>query len=152
MAGVDGDAEAAAHPTAHLPSLEFLVMPGIMKANPVSEMEIAVKYTVFEYMYRDGSNYKTCENLLLKGSLDEGILSDLRACFDVDDRFIPDYVGVMPLQFRLCRFGGPTEYDHPLHEFTGSHEASPEEVEKLELWGTVEELVAAMKREAPRWR
>lgn len=77
--------------------------------------------TVFEYLYRDASNYKAWGSLLLEGIASSSQIEELRALMDERRYFIPQQVGAPPLQEQLYEYSrGPTEDDHVWHEFFGA--------------------------------
>lgn len=106
---------------------------------------------VFDYMYRDGSNYKAYGSILVELPANYENHLRLLANLDPDRRFIPEYVGIPPLLYKLCRYGGPTADDHQLHEFIELRRASPEEITSMERWGSLSELLASLERERHRW-
>ncbi len=65
------------------------------------------------YMYRDGSNYKANETLVLEG---ECTFEDVKAFLDEGRWFIPSQVGLPDLQKKLYQYDGPGEDDHIWHE------------------------------------
>jgi hypothetical protein len=76
-----------------------------------------VKYCVFEYLYRDASNYKQFNAIRLTGTVSDETLKRLNASLD-GDWFIPEQVGLDGLQFRFLDYGPvPTKSDHAWHEF-----------------------------------
>ena len=64
----------------------------------------AVKYCVFEYLYRDASNYKQFNAIRLTGTVSDETLKRLRDSLD-GDWFIPEQVGLEALQFRFLEYG-----------------------------------------------
>lgn len=66
------------------------------------------------YMYRDGSNYKQLEEVVIPGAIseeDKKIILDAR---DEGSYFIPSQVGLNDLQERMISF--PNDDDHVWHE------------------------------------
>lgn len=101
--------------------------------------------SMFDYLYRDASNYKSCSSLLLEGRGTETELEQLRAQLNCVEFFIAEQVGIPPLYAELWKFSdGPTEDDHVWHTF---HELRQAEEEGItgEPWGSVSELITRFK-------
>ena len=89
-------------------------------------------YCVFEYLYRDGSNYKAWGSLLLSGEPTQEDITALKACLESGEYFVAEQVGVPPVYKELWDLsGGPTSDDHALHEFVAFRTANKEDAEKL---------------------
>jgi hypothetical protein len=72
----------------------------------------------FSYRYRDANNFKVERTVLLQGSLSAVELDEINALLFDGEWFVPEQVGLAPLQAALYHFSnGPTDADHPLHEF-----------------------------------
>jgi hypothetical protein len=72
----------------------------------------------FSYRYRDANNFKVERTVLLQGSLSAVELDEINALLFDGEWFVPEQVGLPPLQAALYHFSnGPTDADHPLHEF-----------------------------------
>jgi hypothetical protein len=108
-------------------------------------------FSVFEYQYRDASNYKAQGCLLLEGEVDSDSIIELKKCFDSGEFFIPDFVGIPPLQWHLWKYGGPNEDDHEYHEYLDLRKATSEEEIELELWGRVDDLLSRMRSASEKW-
>jgi len=81
--------------------------------------------TKFSYMYRDGSNYKACNDVVLEG---ECTFKDIEQFLDDGMWFIPSQVGLSDLQYKLFAYDGPGEDDHVWHEINdGDFEPTDEE-------------------------
>ena len=101
------------------------------------------RFSVFEYLYRDASNYKAYGKLLLLGGVTKADIIEVRSYLDSGEFFVPELVGVLPLQGELYQYSdGPTEDDHDFHEFVDLRPATEKEVETLPLWGTLGALKA----------
>ena len=71
--------------------------------------------TKVTYLYRDGSNYKQWNEVIVSGALDPDAIAH---CLREGDFFIPQAVGLPALQNRFATQGYdfPTEDDHVWHE------------------------------------
>jgi hypothetical protein len=99
-------------------------------------------FTVFDYYYRDASNYKAWGSLLLEGSAVEADTKQVSAALNDYDFFIAEQLGIPPVYDELWAFSdGPTEDDHVWHTFDCFREPREDEM-SLPVWGTVSELVA----------
>lgn len=103
------------------------------------------EFSIFDYLYRDASNYKSWGSLLLEGRATETELEQLRARLESGEFFIAEQVGIPPLYAELWQFSdGPTEDDHVWHTLDELRPANAEEITG-EPWGTVSELTARFK-------
>lgn len=103
------------------------------------------EFSVFDYLYRDASNYKAWGSLLLEGSATEEDIEVLRVQLDGGEFFIAEQVGVPTLYAELWQLSdGPSDDDHVWHTFHELRPASPEDISKAP-WGRVVDLVARFK-------
>ena len=101
------------------------------------------QFSVFEYLYRDAGNYKAWGELLLLGGATEADIEEIRCQLDLGEYFVPELVGIPPLQVKLHQYsGGPSGDDHIFHEFVDLRPATNLEADSLPLWGTLETLKA----------
>lgn len=76
------------------------------------------EFSVFEYCYRDASNYKSWGFLLLRGVATSAEIAMLKNRFDAGCYFIAEQLGLPPLYSELWTFSnGPTADDHVWHTF-----------------------------------
>ncbi len=107
--------------------------------------------SIFEYMYRDAGNFKTCGRLLLTG-WDAAAEGEVLRCLDWGKQFVAEQVGIPA----LCREhwessgDGPSDLDHAFHEFIRLREATPADP-GMPVWGSLETLVARMQSAARKW-
>ncbi len=102
-------------------------------------------FSVFEYFYRDASNYKAWGILLLQGSASHADLEDLRRHFESGDYFIAEQLGIPPLYAELWAFSsGPTADDHVWHTFSALQPATAQEM-KAPVFGTLEYFLQRVK-------
>lgn len=100
-------------------------------------------HTVFEYLYRDASNFRKQGSLLLDGQAAEADVETVRARLDAGTYFVAEQVGVPSLRAVLAaETGGLTDDDHSFHEFVALRPATAREVTTLPLHGTVRDLVS----------
>ena len=110
-----------------------------------------MSYTVFEYLYRDASNYKAFGEVWLAGTVNEEERSEILSSFESGEFFIAEQTGIPPVYRELFECsGGRTDDDHAWHTFEGlRHErALPE---NAEVWGSVAKLVEAFSAAKRRW-
>jgi len=108
-------------------------------------------FTVFEYMYRDGGNFKTSGRVLLSGQ-DPQAEEVIRRCLDWGDQFVAEQIGVPALCAKHWEAvgEGPSELDHAFHEFLGLLTAEAE-YSDLKVWGSINGMVQRMQAAAGRW-
>ena len=70
--------------------------------------------TKIAYMYRDESNYKQHEEVILQGEITDAEKEIIMANLDGGEFFIPSQVGLDNIQHRMINF--PSEDDHVWHE------------------------------------
>lgn len=106
---------------------------------------------IFEYMYRDGGNFKTYGLLRLDG-WDEEADGKIRLCLEWDNQFVTEQVGVPALCDKHWEAvgDGPSDLDHAFHEFVCLRSPEADEA-SLPVWGSLEELVSRMRSAARRW-
>lgn len=100
-----------------------------------------VSFTVFDYVYRDASNYKVWGSLLLDGAAVDTDAAQISAVLNGRDYFIAEQLGIPVLYQKLWAYsGGPNQDDHVWHTFEGFREPREDEL-SLPIWGTVREFV-----------
>ena len=105
--------------------------------------------SVFEYLYRDASNYKAFGVLLLEGKASKPHRAKIVEVLDGGEFFVAEQVGVPTLYQELWKFSnGPTEDDHVWHTFVRLRAATNGDLQEVG-WGTLDLLVekgAAVKK------
>jgi hypothetical protein len=97
---------------------------------------------VFEYIYRDASNYKAWGEILLSGVPSQNDIAALRARLESGEYFVAEQVGIPALYKELWDLsGGPNSDDHALHEFVALRVASEDEKKSLRLFGDLSSLI-----------
>ncbi|MFN3702958.1 hypothetical protein [Thermomonas sp.] len=77
---------------------------------------------IFEYRYRDAGNWKTEAAVILFGQIDTTIVDGIRKTLEAGELFIPEQVGLKPLQnqhFLAHKTDPDDDMDHAFHEFIG---------------------------------
>ncbi len=73
-------------------------------------MHKEISYCVFDYLYRDGSNYKAWGSLLLSGESTHEDVTALKECLESGEYFVAEQVGIPPVYKELWDLsGGPTD-------------------------------------------
>jgi hypothetical protein len=99
------------------------------------------EYCIFEYLYRDASNYKVGGEILLTGTPSQNDIDALRASLESGEYFVAEQVGIPVLYKELWDLsGGPTIDDHALHEFVALRVAREDERKSLKLFGDLPSL------------
>ena len=108
-------------------------------------------FCIFEYLYRDGGNFKTYGRLRLDGQ-DSAAEVGIRTCLEWGDQFVAEQVGVPALcdEHWESVGDGPSDLDHAFHEFVCLRSPEGDEA-TLPVWGSVGELVSRMQAAARRW-
>jgi hypothetical protein len=102
-------------------------------------------FSIFEYLYRDASNYKVWGTLLLDGVANETDLHVLASKFESGGLFIAEQLGIPALYADLWEFSnGPTEDDHVWHTFHALRAVTPDDT-CAEVFGSVADLVTKFK-------
>lgn len=107
------------------------------------------EFCLFEYMYRDGGNWKTVGLLLMEGNC-EGVQVELKSLLEWADQFVAEQVGIPPLQekhFADCG-EGPSDLDHAFHEFIQLRPTTEEERRGMKVHCTLQDFVAPMQKAA----
>lgn len=101
-----------------------------------------IECCVFEYLYRDASNYKAWGEILLSGVPSPDDIAALRACLESDEYFVAEQVGIPAVYKELWDLsGGPNSDDHALHEFVALRAANEDERKTLPLFGGLPSLL-----------
>ena len=99
--------------------------------------------TRLNYLYRDASNYKTCNSVVLSGTMTDEMFKEMQECCeDGYEMFIPEQLGL-----DLIRDWETTEDDHPYAELE-DYELVPD---KPTTDMTVEELLEKFREARDDW-
>lgn len=103
--------------------------------------------TLFEYLYRDGGNFKAFGRVALEGELTASEQCLLRACFNEDGHFVAEQIDVPPLYRQLYQWsGGPTGSDHCWHEFVALKVVTDSDVPPGACrWGTSTDFLRCLR-------
>lgn len=100
------------------------------------------KCCVFEYLYRDASNYKAWGEILLSGVPSQSDIAALKTCLESDVYFVAEQVGIPAVYKELWDLsGGRSSDDHALHEFVALRVASVSERKTFPLFGELSSLL-----------
>ena len=100
------------------------------------------EYCVFEYLYRDASNYKAWGKILLSGAPSQNDIVALRACLESGEYFVAEQVGIPAIYKDLWDLsGGRTSDDHALHELIELRAATEDEKKSLPPFGKLSSLI-----------
>ena len=100
------------------------------------------KYCVFEYLYRDASNYKAWGGLLLIDIPSPSDIAALKTCLESDIYFVAEQVGIPAVYEELWNLsGGRTSDDHAVHEFVAFRAATANERKNFPLFGEFSSLL-----------
>ena len=107
--------------------------------------------SIFEYLYRDGGNFKTHGQLRLDG-WDDGVEGKIRRCLEWGDQFVVEQVGVPSLcgEHWESVGEGPSDLDHAFHEFVCLRPATEDDW-KLPVWGSLDRMLTRMQASARAW-
>lgn len=108
--------------------------------------------SVFEYLYRDASNYKAWGRILLLGTASPDDVQTLRMCLESGEFFVAEQGGIPVKYQELWAFsGGPNIDDHAYHEFSDLRPATNEEMSTIEPWSKLSELIKAFREVNKGW-
>lgn len=101
--------------------------------------------SIFEYLYRDASNYKAWGTLVLEGDATDADIAALLIQFESGSYFIAEQLGIPPLYSELWAFSsGPTADDHVWHTFHALRTATAQDIAKP-IFCTLGELIQKVK-------
>lgn len=114
--------------------------------------------SIFEYLYRDASNFKVWGSVLLQGHVTTEDALLIQQCCDAGEFFIAEQLGLPPLYAELWALSdGPTREDHAWHTFHSLRPARTEEV-TVPVFDMVENFLARIQavkqwdaRLSPHW-
>ena len=82
-------------------------------------------FCILQYLYRDASNYKSYGEAVLAGPYSREAELQIKTALDADGLFVPEQVGLPPLQdLHLATYGPEAGVDHAFHEFVGLRPAT----------------------------
>ncbi|MFO1381294.1 MAG: hypothetical protein U1F63_13205 [Chitinivorax sp.] len=110
-------------------------------------MNCEKRFLIFEYLYRDGANYKAWGEIRLIGILTTAQINEIKDKLQWGDVFVAEQVNIPTLYHHLYQYSadGPTIDDHAFHEFSTIRKATPEEIQSIPVWGTAKELLEAFR-------
>lgn len=116
------------------------------------KLEEKTDYCVFEYLYRDGGNWKTWGAILLSGRLPVGARQKIESCFETDGLFVAEQIHIeslCPAHFE--RYSGPTQLDHAYHEFHDLRVATKEDVATMVVAESVSSFLSRVCGQKGEW-
>ena len=109
-------------------------------------------FCVLEYLYRDAANWKTYGEILLTGPWSEELRRQLKSTLEVDDLFVPEFVGLPSLRSaHAATYGRDEELDHGFHEFVELRPASEADLQDKQPLMSAEALLSAFRAASERW-
>jgi len=100
-------------------------------------------FCVFEYQYRDASNYKVHGEILLQGAFCPDVEQRIAERCTFTNGFVAEQLDIPVLYEGLYALtNGPTEDDLTTHEFMRLRSAENKDLEALSVWGSMDELAA----------
>jgi hypothetical protein len=101
----------------------------------------SMKWTIFEYLYRDAGIFIAFGSVALEGRLNDADRDAFRAKLISGEFFVAEQIGVPPLYEQLYQWSdGPTASDHCWHEFVGFRESG--DPERCPNGGNAKDFVA----------
>lgn len=112
----------------------------------------SMPFLIFEYLYRDASNYKVFGSLILYGQLSDEEQTEFVQCLESGEFFVAEQVGVPPLYSALFQDGGgPTEDDHAWHMFDQFRVGTASD-QNDEIWGSVTDFLLRFRKAKQCWQ
>ena len=110
-------------------------------------MNCEKQFLIFEYLYRDGGNYKAWGEIRLSGTLTKNQIEEIQHKLKWGDVFVAEQLNIPTLYHHLYQYSeeDSTIYDHAFHEFSKIRKATPEEIQSIPLWGTAKALLEAFR-------
>lgn len=100
--------------------------------------------TKINYLYRDASNYKVINEVIINGTLTAQQINEIIGCLDMENYFIPSQVGLPE-----NKFPDQTEDDHCWFELERSGFKQTADPATVDM--TAEELLCAFRRAKDNW-
>ncbi len=111
----------------------------------IPEEVTTVKNTEIHFLYRDASNYKKYNTVVVAGAINAAQIERIRVSLNEGEYFIPEQIG-LPCE----RFDDVTWDDHCWCELDPEYDIAPTDADvTVDL--TVEELVKAFEAAAGKW-
>lgn len=102
------------------------------------------EFSMFEYLYRDASNFKQFCGILVTGTATQQEISAIESTLFEGMHFIPEMVGLASLQHRFSDISiVPAIDDHEWHEVCGFEIATDEDIQQNDIVCSITELVGA---------
>ena len=108
-------------------------------------------YSIFEYRYRDGGNFKSSDFVILDGQITEGNIELLTSCLIDGMWFMAHQIG-LPDLFEGVRKWGQSDLDVSWHEFVVLRPATEKEILEKPCFGKLADLLDTFKRSKDHWK
>jgi len=108
-------------------------------------MAVGEAFCIFGYQYRDDGNYKTFDQLLLRGEATELAIDRIRSSLISGEFFYAQKVSLPVLFGGLERWGSSDLYVS-WHEFCDLRPATAQEIAELQCFGDLEKLISDFER------
>jgi len=108
-------------------------------------------YSTFEYQYRDGGNFKSCDFIVLDGQITDTMIERLTSCLIDGMWFMANQVG-LPDLFEGVQKWGHSSLDVSWHEFIALRPAMQEEIIEKSCFGKLSDLLDTFQRAKSNWK
>lgn len=108
-------------------------------------------YCIFEYQYRDGGNFKSCDFVILEGEVTDITIDVITACLIDGLWFMANQVG-LPDLFEGVQKWGPSDLDVSWHEFVELKPATDDDISTKPIYGKLSDLLDAFKNAKGLWK
>jgi hypothetical protein len=105
---------------------------------------------LFNYMYRDASNYKSAGEVVFEGEYSQELEERLTAAFDGGQFFKASQIGIPEVFLYEDGYEFDKQDDHTWHEFCGISPADGRDKPNDEDGRTIEDFVKQVESEAKR--
>lgn len=109
------------------------------------------QYSVFEYQYRDGGNFKSCDFVILEGQVTDAIIKELSTCLIDEMWFMANQVG-LPDLFEGVQNWGPSDLDVSWHEFVELRPATDVDISTKPCYGKLSNILDAFRNANGHWK
>ena len=108
------------------------------------------EFSVFEYEYVDGGNFKSWDLLLLRGKASPSDINRITSCMLDSEFFIAEQVGIPPVYSGVTKYGN-RDLDVATHHFCKLRSATEIEISELKCHGSVSDIITAFEDAKEHW-